>query len=175
MIRTSFGKYYNDVEKFKKPYHLRHKALVNLAASSNIETNFISKHQFYFAETTTNKEALQKQFYQNLYDCPYGLCVRGIGNFSFRLFEIMAMGRIPVFVNTDCNLPFPDKIQWKKNMVWIEEYEVKSIVEKVIEFHNKLNPQSFLQLQKDNRKIWEDYLSFSGYFNTMLNNSFDTL
>ena len=36
----------------------------------------------------------------------YGLCVRGFGNFSFRLGETLMMGRIPILIDTECILPF---------------------------------------------------------------------
>ena len=35
---------------------------------------------------------------------PYILCVRGAGNYSARFYEALALGRIPVLVNTSFNI-----------------------------------------------------------------------
>lgn len=50
------------------------------------------------------------EYYDNMIRSDYIVCVRGGGNFSVRLYETLAMGRIPVFVNTDCLLPLVDHI-----------------------------------------------------------------
>src|SRR5690606_19049993 len=89
----------------------------------------------------------------------YVLCVRGAGNFSVRFYETLLMGRIPIFVNTDCLLPFEDKINWKKHVVWIEWKERSNIANIVADFHSKLTDKQFEDLQKSNRKLWKEELS----------------
>ena len=86
------------------------------------------------------------------------LCLRGAGNCSDRFYETLAMGSVPLFVNTDSQLPFDDAIDWRRHVVWVEQEELPQIGEKLAEFHSSLSEEQFLQLQQDNRKLWEDYL-----------------
>ena len=83
------------------------------------------------------------------------------GNFSHRLYETFICGRIPIFVNTDCVLPFDGLthspgIDWKRYMVWCEESEVHAIGDIVADFHARLTPEAFLELQRDGRRLWEE-------------------
>ena len=64
------------------------------------------------------------EFYENMVSSDYIVCVRGGGNFSVRLYETLAMGRIPIFINTDCLLPLNKSIDWKKHVVWIEREDI---------------------------------------------------
>jgi hypothetical protein len=94
----------------------------------------------------------------------YILCARGKGNFSFRLYETLSCGRIPVFINTDCVLPYDFEINWKEFCVWVEEEDIDSIAKRVAEFHNALTPEGFTAIQRKCRKLWEDRLSPEGFF-----------
>ena len=73
----------------------------------------------------------------------------------------MCYGRIPVFINTDCVLPFEDMIDYKNHIVFVEEKELDYLPEKIKEFCEKNN---LLDAQLKCRKIWENYLSPSGFF-----------
>ena len=93
---------------------------------------------------------LRKEFYRNIENTDYTLCVRGGGNFSARLYETLALGRIPIFINTDCTLPFNNEIDWKKHLVWVEYDEINDIETTIHQFHHSLTVQSFQQLEKEN-------------------------
>ncbi|RYX87464.1 hypothetical protein EON73_01330 [bacterium] len=103
-------------------------------------------------------------FVNNIISNQYNLCVSGHGNYSFRLYEVMSAGRIPIFINTDCVLPFEEFIDWKKHVVWIEEKDAKKADQYLLDFHNDIHPDDFLQLQKNNRLLWEQYLSKQGFY-----------
>ena len=103
-----------------------------------------------------NKSTLE--YYNNIRESDYVLCLRGGGNYSRRLYETLLMGRIPIFINTDCILPLIDQIDWKKHVVWIEWKERDRIVEIVSQFHNNLSDDAFQDLQLSNRKLWLEKL-----------------
>src|SRR5690606_37188550 len=90
--------------------------------------------------------------------------MRGGGNFSVRFYEALAMGRIPVFINTDSSLPFDDRIDWKKHVVWVDRKDWKRAGEKVADFHSRLSNEEFEILQVENRKLWEEKLGYGGFF-----------
>jgi hypothetical protein len=81
-----------------------------------------------------------------------------------RFYETLAMGRIPVFVNTDCLLPLEDEIDWKKNCVWVEFEGRKQIAKKIIAFHKSHTKESLFQLMQENREIWERTMRIGLFF-----------
>jgi hypothetical protein len=87
-----------------------------------------------------------------------------MGNYSIRFYETLSCGRIPVFVNTDCVLPFEEWIDWKSYCVWVEAHEVARAAEKVAEFHDGLSDAEFRDRQRACRQLWLDWLSPLGFF-----------
>ena len=164
-------KYFSHLSKFypgtlTPPTYLRKKALNILDKTDKIITDFIPRDRYMGGESK-NKCAikrLKKDFFQNIENTDYTLCIRGTGNFSARLYETLALGRIPVFINTDCILPFNNEIDWKKHLVWVEINEINNIEEKIYTFHDSLTHNSFQLLQEENRMLWEKYFKFSGFF-----------
>ena len=116
----------------------------------------------------TYQNRVKKEFFQNICETDYTLGIRGTGNFSTRFYETLALGRIPIFVNTDCILPFEDEINWKEHLVWVEENELAGIDKKISDFHNSLDKVNFKQLQLKNRLLWEKYFSFPGFINKLV-------
>ncbi|WP_157202478.1 exostosin domain-containing protein [Marinilabilia salmonicolor] len=102
-------------------------------------------------------------FYNNIRDSDYVLCIRG-GDFSVRIYESLAMGRIPVFINTDCILPYDHLIDWKSHVVWIDERDLSKADEILADFHSSIHPDDFIRMQVDNRELWKKYLSLSGFY-----------
>src|SRR5690606_32232228 len=139
---------------------LRASVIRKLEESTEVSSNFILRKK-YRAGVKVDKEQHQTtlEFYNNLKDSDYVVCVRGAGNFSVRFYETLAMGRIPIFINTDCALPLDDEINWRKHVVWVEYKERHVVVQKLIDFHKTLSKQEFIDLQLANRKLWEERLT----------------
>jgi len=150
--------------------YLRASVLNTFQESKKVVSNFIFREK-YRAGITKDKDShlTTIEFYNNLKNSDYIVCVRGGGNFSVRFYETLAMGRIPVFINTDCSLPFYDSIDWRKHVVWVEYKDRHLVVQKVLEFHNNLSKQDFADLQYANRKLWEEKLTLGGFFIKFLN------
>lgn len=148
----------------------RAKLLQKLESSSEIETNFIYRRKYRAgARTKEDRERSTLEYYNNIRESDYVLCVRGGGNFSVRFYETLLMGRIPVFVNTDCLLPFPEIIPWGEHVVWVEWDERHLIADKILAFHRALSPEQFKALQLKNRQLWKEQLSVAGMFKMILN------
>jgi len=152
-------------------YHIGHVfrklSLSLLSSSPLVYHNFIIRDESFFQKTKSDSALRKKQkyeFMQNMLNSDYTFCCRGSGNYSLRFYESLSCGRIPVFLNTDCVLPYDFEIDWKKYCVWIEENELPLIAEKVAEFHENLSPQEFVDLQYSCRKIWEKWISPEGFF-----------
>lgn len=138
----------------------RAKLLNIFEKSSLVQTNFICrKHYRAGAITPLEREKTTQEYFENIKNSDYVLCVRGGGNFSVRLYETLMMGRIPVFVNTDCLFPFETQIDWKAHVVWVEWNNRHQIAKLVSEFHNNLSDKAFMELQQANRLLWKETLS----------------
>lgn len=149
--------------------YVRAKLLQSLQKSSLIKSNFILRpHYRAGAKTDEQRNATTLEYYNNIADSDYVLCIRGGGNFSVRLYETLMMGKIPVFINTDCLLPFSDKIDWKRHIVWVEWEDRKNIASIVSDFHAKLSSDDFIEIQISNRKLWKEKLSIKSMID-MLN------
>lgn len=144
---------------------LRNRALRLLERSQRVDANFVRRTAFWGGAIGRlrgpdweAKQRVREEYLANITDSDYTLCLRGAGNFSYRLYETLALGRVPLFVNTDCALPFPDQIDWPRHVVWVEEAELATIGDRLAEFHAALSPEEFAELQRSNRRIWEEYL-----------------
>lgn len=141
----------------------RAQLLRNFEDSTLIKTNFIYRNQYRAgAQTDLEREETTLTYYGNIVSSDYVLCVRGAGNFSVRFYETLMMGKTPVFVNTDCLLPFDDQIDWKQHVVWVEWKDRKNVADILSEFHQNLSNEDFIQLQLNNRKLWKERLSVNG-------------
>ncbi|MEP1487181.1 MAG: exostosin family protein [Algibacter sp.] len=162
-------KEYIDYQPFYPSSFFRHKYLTKLVRElEHVKTNFIFRKS-YRAGVKTDQERFQTsmEFYDNIYNNAYTFCIRGVGNWSVRLYETLALGRIPILINTNCKLPFDNHIDWKLHCVIIEENEIEKIVEKLNEFHSRFSEKDFVNLQKSNRKLWQAYFTKTGFFNKM--------
>ena len=136
-----------------------------------LNNNFIERKKYRAGVKTSDERAKTTQeFYENIYNAVYTVCVRGGGNFSVRLYETLAMGRIPILINTDGFMPLANIIHWKNHVVWVEENELNTLPEKMLEFHKKYSFEEKVVLMKQNRLLWETKLCFDGYFKTLFEN-----
>jgi hypothetical protein len=150
---------------------LRSDVLDALRRSTAVQSRFIER-PFFYGDSAANAESSsqlqhrqwRREFVDNLIGSDYALCVRGIGNFSFRLYEALCCGRIPVIVDTDCVLPFDWEVRWQDYGVWVRPDALDSIGDRVAEFNAGLSDRAFVELQHECRRLWEDRLSPEGFF-----------
>jgi hypothetical protein len=144
---------------------LRARALSLLARDERITTDFVIRDRYRagIRKDPLSQSAAATEFFDNIFRTDYTVCVRGHGNWSVRLYETLACGRIPIFIDTDCVLPFEFAIDWKKYAVWVPQCEILRIVDIVSSFHSKLSPSDFLDLQLSCRRLWEERLCLSGF------------
>ena len=144
---------------------LRNRALAVLEQDPRIETNFIKRAK-YRAGVRTEEERRKTtmEFYDNMIHSDFILCVRGGGNFSVRLYETMAMGRIPLFLDTDCLLPLPEEPAWKEVMV--ESHLIHQLPAKIASLYSRIGGDHFSVLQESVRMFWSSKMTLRGFFYT---------
>jgi hypothetical protein len=141
----------------------RAKMLSRLTSSSKLQTHFIYRNRYRAgALTQEEREKTNREYFDNIRESDYILCMRGGGNFSVRFYETLMMGRIPVFVNTDCLMPFEDTINWKEHVVWIDWKDRNEIDSILSTYHQNISADEFRNKQMQNRTLWRDTLSLKG-------------
>ena len=154
-----------DKQKFYPSSVKRAKYLNKLTLHQELNTHFIFRNNYRAgANSPVEQQKTALQFYNNIFENAYTFCLRGVGNFSVRFYETLAMGRIPIVVNTDCRFPLEDKIDWNKHCLIIDEKAPKPLAEYILEFHNNLSISEFEALQQSNRNLWLHVLQREAYF-----------
>ena len=146
--------------------HIIHgrKLYLNMMYKSDIKCDFILRKGFWAAGM--DKRIARKEYFTNMENNLFIFCYRGAGNFSYRFYEIFMMGRIPIFINTDCVLPYWDEIEKHNFGLMINEKDIISnkinLIEKIKKYYND-NKDSLTDIQKNNRYLWEKYWSPYGF------------
>lgn len=157
------GKWPYDTEPVISTTNIRAQLLNTLEKSSLVTTNFIRNRQYRAGVKSKEEKAENsRKFFNNIKESQYIVCYRGLGNFSVRLYETMASGRIPIIVMSDNNLPFPDEIDWSMFPI-VPENKLKDIATIVTDFHSALTDEQFLTLQQKARFIWENYFTYKTF------------
>lgn len=147
---------------------LRKKAMVKLSESNLIDTDFEVIIRGYINQKNPERRDFNRnRFVNSIFNNDYTLCVRGAGNYSFRFYETLSAGRIPLFINTDCVLPLDSVIDWKKYCVWVEEGDIKKIDQILLDFHSGLSNTDFEELQTNIRKLWEERICTTAFYRNL--------
>jgi len=139
--------------------------LQQLALNEHLKTDFILRNKYRAGShsAAAQKESSQ-QFYNNIFENGYTFCLRGVGNFSVRFYETLAVGRIPVVIDTDCRFPLNHEINWTEHCLIIKQNSKKPVAEHILDFHQNLSETEFSELQKNNRNLWLNLLQRGAYF-----------
>ena len=144
------------------PPTVRERAITRLREDPSVVTDFVLVEHGIGRERYG--EPARDTFRRNLINTDYTLCARGAGNWSIRLYETLASARIPLFIDTDCVLPYDFETNFKEYCVWVGSEDVESVSEHLISFHDRLDDADFTNLQLACRRIWEQRLTPEGFF-----------
>lgn len=141
---------------------LRGGLLKSFNQNPNLETNLIIRKRK--DSSLISKGKYKFEYWDNMLSAPFTICIRGNGNFSVRFYETLAIGRIPILIDTDCVLPFDNEINWSKHCIMVKNTDSKKVVESVSILINTMDDNDIVNMQIANRKLWIEKLSFSGFY-----------
>ena len=158
----------------------RGRAIDVLRATDVVNTQFLFRDSTYVDEYGNvgpyhQSIRYRAEYVANTLSSDYVLCTRGWGNFSFRLYETLCLGRIPVFIDTDCVLPVEDKIDWQSLCVYLAERDLKQLPDAVLSHFDAISADTYGDYQRRCRQVWELYLSPLGYFRYLRERLFERL
>jgi hypothetical protein len=144
-------------------FYERAMAVRQLERDPRIETRLLLRD----ARPVADAEAYRREYFDSIEQTDYTLAVRGMGNFSYRLYEALAHGRIPLFVNSDCVLPLDSEIDWRSLCVWIEGATVRTIADQLFAAHRAMTHEDFEERQRRCQDVWMTKLTEPGYFSRL--------
>lgn len=120
--------------------------------------NFIFRYNLKYFKTYRFKRITKKSF--------FALCPRGYGPASFRFYESLELGTIPVYLSNYHWLPFNNKIDWKKATIIINENDINQIENKL----NKiLESSAYDEMTEYISLINEKFLNWNSTIKQILN------
>lgn len=149
----------------------RNRVLQTFENKPGIRTNYLIRRKYRAGETKDKSPHHPKklEFVNNILESDYTLCMRGGGNFSVRFYETLCLGRIPIFIDTDCLLPFQDEINYEGFLPWIQIENLPKAAEIIRNFHAQLSEQNYLKLQNNCRQLWVKHMTVEGFYRDLVN------
>jgi hypothetical protein len=143
----------------KKGVFFRREAVEVLKKSKEVAPHFLVRRSYSGHSDTAERsqQELRGEFVQNLLGSDYALDVRGDANASIRLFEILSLGRIPVIVDTERNLPFADTVDYASFALIVDFRDLKKLPRILADFHAKLSPEQFVAMQIAARDAYRNH------------------
>lgn len=92
------------------------------------------------------------------------LSPRGHGQSSFRMYEAMQLGAIPVYISDTPYLPFSDELNYSEFSVILGENDLPNIVE-ILESYSDEKIETMCKKMKD---VWINYFSLEGMYQQII-------
>ena len=102
-----------------------HKIRIELERKLKSESNFYIKN----IESMNSNISLENQkiFNQTMSKSYFSLCPRGYGPTSFRLYESIVAGVVPVYISDNHFLPFTDYVNWEDFSLILKPRKIKKL------------------------------------------------
>ncbi|CAG7581513.1 MAG: putative glycosyltransferase [uncultured marine phage] len=114
-------------------------------------------------------ENFSKLYMMMLADSTFGVCPRGTGISSVRLFESMAMGSIPVIVADDYDPPLSKVVDWDRISIQLPEKQVLSDDKYLISMiNNHLEFPYLNSMREEMMDIYDEYFSNENLHKTIM-------
>jgi hypothetical protein len=103
-----------------------------------------------------NAENGEKYFIDLMLDSYIALCPRGAGGQSFRMYEAMQLGTVPLYISDiDCR-PFKNWIDWEICSFWVENtYNLNQYLG-----HFGVHKEKLLKMGQLAKTTYDDFLSY---------------
>jgi len=83
------------------------------------------------------------------------LCPRGQGQTSFRLYEVMQLGSVPVYVSDTHQLPWSDQLDWNEFCVIVHPHDIPNIKHIL----NSITPATYTSMIEKAKLLYPNYFT----------------
>jgi len=159
----------SNLEVFKKGIFFRRKAIEVVRKSSILKSNIIIRKSFSGNLKTVSKSVgeVRDEYVKNIIGSDFILAPKGDGNFSLRFYETLSMGRIPVFIDTDCVLPLEKYINYEDVLVRIPYQNIDKLDFIIRGAYDSWSEEEFISKQKMARELFLSSLRYDSFFNLL--------
>lgn len=133
---------------------IRMNAIRALATASQLRSDIQPKRRFHGHLTAADAQTERKRYDASLRQSMFILCPRGSGVSSYRLYETLSAGRIPVYVTDDRWLPLEDEISWDDHLVFVPSTELDSIEDRILSWRSRRGTDGLRDTGIRNRDLW---------------------
>lgn len=144
----------------------RRRAISSLRSCSAVKVSFIerSAYSLHRYSASGEPERIRDDYIKNLAESHLALCVRGDANASQRFYEALSAGRIPLFLDTDCVLPFEEIIDYDRFILRIPHCESSTLGNRVAAWYAALSAKGFLETEQRALEAFQQYLRPDKFF-----------
>ncbi|MDO8482920.1 MAG: exostosin family protein [bacterium] len=158
----------------KKGIWWRKRALDVLRSNDRVGTDFIVRSTYSGALKTVSLEPVQarSEYVENILSNDFTLCVKGDGNYSYRFFEVLSLGRFPLLLDTDCVLPLEGEIDYDEFSVRVDSSKISELPYEAFNFWNSISPEEVTRREFKAREVFERFLRLDCFFRFVLRKDF---
>jgi hypothetical protein len=121
------------------------------------------KSDYYFSQQMWNP-SIPKDRLDHFIDVAsrskFTLCPRGYGNTSFRMYEVMQLGSIPVYITDYWNLPWSDELNWQEFCVLVPHNEIHLIDEKL----KNISDSQYQSMLERMNEVYESHFTLESLY-----------
>jgi hypothetical protein len=96
----------------------------------------------------------------------FTLCPRGYGKTSFRLYEAMELGSVPIYVSDSHWIPFQHLLDWSKFSLIVKAEDIGKIPDMIEEI---MSSGKYHEMAKEAIRAYEEYFCFEKMFDHIYN------
>ncbi len=143
---------------------LRGRAVRSLLSSPGVEARVVVR-----AGGLTGLATMEQrlEYAHNMFDNAYALVCRGGGNYSYRLYEVLSCGRIPVVIDSDCVFPFDKYIDWDQCILRVPASQASHLATVLTKLHEAMSEREFQHRQLQARRIYDEWIKPRAFYSNL--------
>ncbi len=147
----------------------RAKVMSILSKSDKVKTNFIIRDTYSGNAKTIglDPEQARTEYINSILNSDLTLAPKGDGNYSIRFYEVLSLGRIPLFIDTDSELPFENLGIYGKSVFRVPYKKIKTIADFVANRYSQIGQDEYVAIQDQARSVYREYLRYDSFFNRL--------
>jgi hypothetical protein len=148
-------------------YFRRH-ALQKLAGEPRIALSATARKRYSAHQSSIElpPDVAREQFVASIRDSLCTLAPRGDGNYSLRFYEALALGRIPILIDTDMVLPLEDQIIYDKFIIRIPFQKLPELPELLLAWYDSHSDEEIRSMQEKARDVFVAKLYMPAFLRT---------
>ena len=115
---------------------------------------FLEEEGFQIMDLHVTKRLPMHEYFKEMSRSIFCLCPRGASYTSFRIYEAIALGVIPIYIWDNIEwLPYKEELNWDEFSISVHEDDMHKIPEIIKNFSD----EEIKQMQKRLKEVWRDY------------------